>query len=231
MSRRYALPAIVLGATLLRLYLWTAGPDLDTDAYGHAVLGRYTWDDPGNLQIHWVWLPLWHFFFGLCGALGLGFQFVRLFDIALSAVIPVLVFRTVLLARARKADESVAVLGAHCSPRSFPSRSRTASRASPRRCSPRARFSRLHSASNAAHGRAGPAWPARRGRACLRFEAWAAYCPAFAVASVLLEHLRAKRCSAKVGEADSRLVPREQGCGAAGGPRPASRSCCRASSS
>ncbi len=107
----WALVAIALGSTLLRLYVFAAGPDLDTDAYGHAVLGRYTWADPGNLQVHWVWLPLWHFFFGWVGSLGLGFQSVRLFDVALSALLPALVFATVLTAR-RDRDERVAVLSA-----------------------------------------------------------------------------------------------------------------------
>lgn len=107
------LAAVVLASTLLRLYVLRAGPDLDTDAYGHAVLGRYTWEDPGNLQIHWVWLPLWHFVFGALGALGIGFQAVRGLDALLSAGIPVLVYATVCRARQeRQARDLVALLAA-----------------------------------------------------------------------------------------------------------------------
>lgn len=176
----WALAAIVLGATLLRLYVFSAGPDLDTDAYGHAVLGRYTWDDPGNLQIHWVWLPLWHFFFGFVGWLGLGFQSVRLFDIALSALVPVLVYRTVQDAR-REPDALVAVLAALFA--AFFPIAITHGQSG----EPEALFAVLILSA---------AWCIERDRrvlasvplgvaVLLRFEAWAVL-PAFAVASVLL---------------------------------------------
>lgn len=109
----WALLIVVIASTALRVFVLRAGPDLDTDAYGHAVLGRYTWADPGNLQIHWVWLPLWHFVFGALGALGLGFQVVRGLDVLLSGCIPLLVYATVQCARPELRGRSwVAVLGA-----------------------------------------------------------------------------------------------------------------------
>ena len=176
------LASIVVVATLLRLYVFAAGPDLDTDAYGHAVLGRYTWDDPGNLQIHWVWLPLWHFVFAVLGWLGLGFQAVRRIDIALSALVPVLVFATVRRARPERGSADAVALRAAAFAALFPLAITHGQSAEPE-----ALFCVLLLTA---------AWCIERGArflasvalsvaVLLRFEAWAVL-PAFAVASVWL---------------------------------------------
>ncbi len=45
---------------VVRFWLVTTGPDVDTDAYGHAVAARAFVVAPRDLSVHWVWLPLWH---------------------------------------------------------------------------------------------------------------------------------------------------------------------------
>lgn len=175
------LAAIVLGATALRVYVLTAGPDLDTDAYGHALLGRYAWADPGNLQIHWVWLPLWHFSFGLAGWLGLGFQAVRWFDVALSALIPVLVFVTVRGARREPSLRNAVALLAAAFAALFPIAVTHGQSAEPE-----ALFCvlLLSAALCVERGARVLASVALAVAVLLRFEAWASL-PAFALASVL----------------------------------------------
>ncbi|MCU0654100.1 MAG: DUF2029 domain-containing protein [Polyangiaceae bacterium] len=83
----------ILASTALRLLLLSAGPDLDTDAYGHAMAGRFLLDTPLDLRIHWVWLPLWHAVHGGIAALGGGLQEARLLNIALGALAPWLLDR------------------------------------------------------------------------------------------------------------------------------------------
>jgi len=55
-----------LVATLLRLRLLDAGPDVDVDAFAHALIARRLLLEWRDITIHWVWLPLWH----LVGAVG-----------------------------------------------------------------------------------------------------------------------------------------------------------------
>lgn len=54
------LGALVIVATCLRLALVHAGPDTESDAYAHHVLARRVILEPSNPQVHWVWLPLFH---------------------------------------------------------------------------------------------------------------------------------------------------------------------------
>ncbi|HEU4538375.1 MAG TPA: hypothetical protein VFS00_29850, partial [Polyangiaceae bacterium] len=80
-----ALVGLVAAIAALKLALIAAGPELDTDAYGHAVIGRRFLIDPGNIHLHWVWLPLWHVVHAAIAALGSGLGALRVADVALSS--------------------------------------------------------------------------------------------------------------------------------------------------
>jgi hypothetical protein len=80
--------AVVLAA--LRLDLLRAGPDLDGDAYGHAIIGRTLLANPTDLRQHWVWLPLWHFCYAGLHLLGGGLEAMRKIDVGLSSLQPLL---------------------------------------------------------------------------------------------------------------------------------------------
>ncbi|MBL8600899.1 MAG: hypothetical protein JNK72_03150 [Myxococcales bacterium] len=77
-----ALVALVLWATHFRLTLLTLGNDPDVDALAHARVARQVLTRPGNLSVHWVWLPLWHFI----GAIGARFQYDLIFQRWLSVL-------------------------------------------------------------------------------------------------------------------------------------------------
>jgi hypothetical protein len=76
----------------MRLVLVFSGPDLDTDAYGHALAGRRMLETPLDLRIHWVWLPLIHVVYAVMTAGGLGLLGVRLLNVAVAASVPWLLF-------------------------------------------------------------------------------------------------------------------------------------------
>jgi hypothetical protein len=92
-----ALAALVAALAALKLALVAAGPELDTDAYGHAVIGRRFLIDPGNIHLHWVWLPLWHVVHAALARAGSGLEALRLADIALSSAAPFVLARTLAL--------------------------------------------------------------------------------------------------------------------------------------
>jgi hypothetical protein len=69
-----------------------SGPDLDTDAYGHALAGRRMLETPLDLRIHWVWLPLIHVVYAVMTAGGLGLPGVRLLNVVVAASLPWLLF-------------------------------------------------------------------------------------------------------------------------------------------
>ncbi|MCU0681824.1 MAG: hypothetical protein MUF34_06135 [Polyangiaceae bacterium] len=97
-----ALVGLVVAIAALKLALVAAGPELDTDAYGHAVIGRRFLIDPGNIHLHWVWLPLWHVVHAAIAALGSGLGALRYADVALSSASPIVLALT--LARKAPAD-------------------------------------------------------------------------------------------------------------------------------
>lgn len=97
-----ALVGLVAASAALKFALIAAGPELDTDAYGHAVIGRRFLIDPGNIHLHWVWLPLWHVVHAALAALGSGLEALRFADVALSSASPLLLALT--LARRAPAD-------------------------------------------------------------------------------------------------------------------------------
>src|SRR6202035_958325 len=103
---------LALALSLLALAAWRAacvltGPDIDTDAYAHHMIARAILADPGDLAVHWVWLPLFHYAQVLLVALGGTMQDVRWVNVALSAALPVVLYVYV-LRTARAAESSMA---------------------------------------------------------------------------------------------------------------------------
>lgn len=95
MSRRA--PGILLTVALVALAAWRvlcvlAGPDNDTDAYAHHMIARAILANPGDLSVHWVWLPLFHYAQVPLIALGGTMQDVRWLNVVLAAALPVAVF-------------------------------------------------------------------------------------------------------------------------------------------
>jgi hypothetical protein len=98
---RARVPGITLAITIVALAAWRvvcvlAGPDVDTDAYAHHMIARAILADPGDLAVHWVWLPLFHYAQVPLVALGGTMQDVRWLNVVLSAAVPVVVYRYVL---------------------------------------------------------------------------------------------------------------------------------------
>ena len=77
------------------------GPDPDTDAYGHFVIARQFLETPGDLAIHWVWLPLYHLLLAAGIALGAGLDHVRYANALLSSGTPLLLWWGVRRLRSR----------------------------------------------------------------------------------------------------------------------------------
>lgn len=69
-----------------------AGPDIDTDAYAHHMIARAILADPGDLAVHWVWLPLFHYAQVPLVALGGSLEHVRWINNLLAAALPCLLF-------------------------------------------------------------------------------------------------------------------------------------------
>jgi hypothetical protein len=111
-----ALAVITLGLCAWRLGCVRAGPDPDSDAYGHFLIARQLLATPFELRIHWVWLPLYHALLALPIALGATLDHVRQLN-ALAATLPPL-FLLWALARERPSERSSepAVAGARLPP-------------------------------------------------------------------------------------------------------------------
>src|SRR5580693_2508035 len=90
-------PACVLAVTTVALLVWRgacvfAGPDIDTDAYAHHMIARAILAQPGDLAVHWVWLPLFHYVQVPLVALGGTMDHVRWANLALAAALPCALF-------------------------------------------------------------------------------------------------------------------------------------------
>ena len=85
-----ALAISIVWATWVRLGLLASGPDLDSDAYGHLVIGRVMLEQWTDVRIHWVWLPLWHAIGAITTRLGGGLDELRFANCVLAALTPVL---------------------------------------------------------------------------------------------------------------------------------------------
>lgn len=88
----------VLSAILILIAAWQVKfiitiPDSDTDAYVHHVIARQIIMEPGDLSIHWVWLPLFHYISAGAIILGAGMQAIRFANILIWILTPVLLFR------------------------------------------------------------------------------------------------------------------------------------------
>jgi len=67
-------------------------PDFDTDAYAHHCIARQIYLGTSNLNIHWVWLPLFHYIQVGFIALGLSMQVLRFINLIIIASIPLILF-------------------------------------------------------------------------------------------------------------------------------------------
>ncbi|WP_394830635.1 hypothetical protein LVJ94_29425 [Pendulispora rubella] len=73
----------ILAGVIIAIITWAkctlirSGPDLEPDAYGHALAARRMWLDPFDMGVHWVWLPLGHVMHTLSFALGYGMNGIR----------------------------------------------------------------------------------------------------------------------------------------------------------
>ncbi len=110
--RARRLPVVTLAIAVLALAAWRAtcvlaGPDVDTDAYAHHMIARAILADPGDLAVHWVWLPLFHYAQVPLVALGGTMQDVRWLNVALSAALPAVLYAYV-LRTARSGPSSMA---------------------------------------------------------------------------------------------------------------------------
>ena len=119
--RARRLPVVALAIAVLALAAWRAacvlaGPDVDTDAYAHHMIARAILADPGDLAVHWVWLPLFHYAQVPLVALGGTMQDVRWLNVALSAALPVVLYayvlRTARAGQSSMAPASTALLAA-----------------------------------------------------------------------------------------------------------------------
>jgi hypothetical protein len=74
-------------ATTAKLHLIGAGPDLEPDSYGHALAARLLLENPTDLDVHWVWLPLGHVVSATLLVLGCGMDGMRYLSCALTSLL------------------------------------------------------------------------------------------------------------------------------------------------
>jgi hypothetical protein len=91
--RWLTLGAVLLLTAALRVWLVLRFPEPDADAPGHLGIAAAVLNDPFNVQLHWVWPPGYHFLLAALLRVGFTGDGVRLFNGALAALIPVLVWR------------------------------------------------------------------------------------------------------------------------------------------
>lgn len=77
---------------LWQFYFILYYPDPDTDAYAHFIIARDIVSNPFNLSIHWVWLPLFHYIGAFFVLLGSSMQIIRLLNVFLWFLMPVLTY-------------------------------------------------------------------------------------------------------------------------------------------
>ena len=95
MSRRtglFVFAAVLLAVTIAKIVIVGLGPDHDGDAYAHAMAGRRMLLDPGDVSVHWVWLPFLHSLYAAATAMGSGLTNVRFVNIAASTVSPIVLY-------------------------------------------------------------------------------------------------------------------------------------------
>jgi hypothetical protein len=89
-----ALLLVVASVILLawRIDLVGAGPDPDSDSYGHHAIARQILVEPRDLSVHWVWLPLFHYAQAVLVLLGGTMETVRYLNVALWSLVPFVLF-------------------------------------------------------------------------------------------------------------------------------------------
>ena len=95
MSRRtglFVFATVLAAVTIAKLAIVTLGPDHDVDAYAHALAGRRMLQDPGDISVHWVWLPLLHSLYAVATKLGGGLSTLRLVNVFASTLSPVVLY-------------------------------------------------------------------------------------------------------------------------------------------
>src|SRR5580693_10089878 len=100
-------PVYALALVLVALVFWRgacvlAGPDIDTDAYAHHMIARAILADPGDLAVHWVWLPLFHYLQVPFVAAGGTLNGVRWANMVLAALLPIVLFLYVRVTSTRR---------------------------------------------------------------------------------------------------------------------------------
>ncbi len=94
-SRRHGLTlgALVLLFAALRVWAILHYPEPDTDVPGHLGIAAALLEHPLRVDVHWVYPPGYHYFLAGLLALGVTAQGVRLLNCALTALLPLLVWR------------------------------------------------------------------------------------------------------------------------------------------
>jgi hypothetical protein len=104
-----ALILAVVALAIWRAACVLAGPDIDTDAYAHHMIARAILADPGDLAVHWVWLPLFHYLQAPFVAAGGTMNGVRWFNVALTAALPIVLFQYVRVTTGRRGSAHAAL--------------------------------------------------------------------------------------------------------------------------
>ena len=104
----WALAIVVIAIAAMRFVIVATLPDADLDSYGHFAAARALVAAPRELAVHWVWLPGWHFVLALFVELRAGFLGARLFNAAIAALGPLVLYHS-LAPRSRRAA-SIAAL-------------------------------------------------------------------------------------------------------------------------
>lgn len=191
---------VVLVTALWRVALVAAGPDPDSDAYGHHVIARHLLDHPTDHAIHWVWLPLFHWLQLPLIALGGTMQLLRYLNVAIWAAVPLVLFAYLRGARSPSPPATAAlaaVFAALC-----PIGMQMGTTAQPE---PLFALVVLGFAFSFERRRHLLAAALATAAVLLRYEAWAVV--AFAAAALLWRELRGSRRGARLGPALSVILP------------------------
>lgn len=101
------LVAVSIAMLVLRLVWVWRFREIDSDAYGHFFIALATRRNPGNILVHWVWLPLYHFLEAGLTLLGAGMRGVRWMNALLATLGPFLLWDAL-----RRRDERLATVTA-----------------------------------------------------------------------------------------------------------------------
>lgn len=87
-------PLVIASAAMMLLrIIWVFRfREIDSDAYGHYFIAIAARRNPGNINVHWVWLPFFHFLVGIFTKLGLTFRGVRIANAILATLPPLLIW-------------------------------------------------------------------------------------------------------------------------------------------